>query len=272
MKKVAVIMSVYKNDRAEYVRQSFDSILSQRNAELRLFVGVDGAVDSSLLQVLGEYALFENVKMNYYPTNRGLAAVLNDLLEQAFAEGFDFFARMDADDIALPERIEKQVLFLQQNQDVDMVGGAIEEIDEKGNKLGKIVQYPLSPEACFSYFAKRDPVAHPAVLFRRSYFEKAGCLYRSEFRKNQDTMLWYDGLKNGCRIANISDVVLQFRVTDDFFAQRRNGYAFAKGLLKARREINRGLNYGPVASIYAYLLFVLRISPVWLKRIAYKLL
>ena len=70
-------------------------------------------------------------------------------------------------------------------------------------------------------------MAHPAVMFRKSYFEKVEG-YRSEFRKNQDTMLWFDGFKSGCVFANIPDTVLYFRVTDSMLGKRRNGWEYAK--------------------------------------------
>lgn len=271
MKKIAVILSVYKNDNTHYLRLSFDSILGQEDVDVRLFVGVDGPVGEELTCVLQEYNQYENVQVQWFSTNRGLAAVLNDLLSSCFQQGYEYIARMDADDIARKNRLIKQVEFLDLHPDVDVVGGAINQIDENGQDRNIITRYPLTPEDCYQYFSKRDPVAHPAVLFRKSYFEKAG-VYRSEYRKNQDTMLWFDGLRHGCKIANLEDIVLDFRVNENFFSQRRNGYAFAKSLYDDRKKINHELHYGLNARIYALLLFLLRISPVWVKKITYKIL
>lgn len=84
---------------------------------------------------------------------------------------------MDADDISILNRFEMQNTFLEEHPEVDMVVGAISEIDEKGNDRGRIIRYPTSPEDCRAFFTKRNPVAHPTVMFRRSFFEKAGYHY-----------------------------------------------------------------------------------------------
>ena len=135
---------------------------------------------------------------------------------------------MDADDISLPDRIEKQICFLNEHPEIDVVGGAINEIDEEGCESGKTIVYPATPTECKKFLRKRNPLAHPAVLFRKSFFDKIGHCYRPEYRKNQDTMLWYDGLMHGVNIANLPNVVLKFRMTEALFKKRRNGWVFAK--------------------------------------------
>lgn len=270
--KAIVLLPVYRKDNPEYLRLSVDSMLSQTYHPLHVLIGLDGPIEGELAQMVNAYSKNDEVTIIPFAENRGLAATLNDMIRWAQAQGYTYFARMDADDISLPERIEKQMAFLLSHSEIDAVGGATNEIDENGHNRNKINHYPLTPDECCQYFAKRDPVAHPAVLIKQSYFDKAGCLYRPEFRKNQDTMLWFDGLKKGVKIANLDEVVLNFRVNNDFFSTRRNGYTFAKGLLKQRKIINRELHYGWKANLYAYALFLFRISPVWVKRIAYKIL
>ena len=270
--KVIVLLPVYRNDSPDYLRLAVNSMLAQTYPYVHTLIGMDGPVEEALEQCVRSFEKNEKVTVLPFAQNRGLAATLNDMIRWAQARDYRYFARMDADDISLPDRVQKQMNFLLAHPEIDVVGGATNEIDEKGNNRNKINHYPQTPEECFRYFAKRDPLAHPAALFSQSYFDKAGCLYRPEFRKNQDTMLWFDGLKNGAKIANLNEVVLNFRVNDHFFTTRRNGYEFAKGLLEQRKIINKELHYGLKATIYAYLLFVFRISPVWIKRIVYKIL
>lgn len=197
MNKVAVILPVYKNDKVPYIRLSFDSILNQTYGDIHLYVGVDGPVGNDSRVCLQEYEQDNRVTIEWFSENRGLAIVLNDLLDICFKEGYEYIARMDADDISVPDRIEKQMAYLSQHTDIDVVGGAIEEIDENSESRGKTIIYPLNPDDCYKFFAKRNPHAHPAVLFRKSFFDKAGCKYRPEYRQNQDTMLWLDGMKAG---------------------------------------------------------------------------
>lgn len=269
MKRVAVILPVYRNDKPEHVRLALNSVCDQ-TYPCTLFIGVDGPVGPELFVILNEYEQQENVCVKWFRENRGLAIVLNDLIGFAHKDHFDYIARMDADDISHPDRIEKQMRYLQVHPDVDVVGGAIEEINESGELCGKAIVYPETTEACRKFFSRRNPHAHPAVLFRYRFFEKAG-LYRPEYRQNQDTMLWYDGMMAGTTHANIPDVVLCFRITNALFKKRRNGWKFAKKQLSDRLTINRELGYSINARLFAYAMFGMLVSPAWVKKIAYQI-
>ena len=268
---IAVIMSVYKNDTAEYVKLSVESILGQTYKDFDLYVQYDGPVRKDVDEYLSGLT-DERVKIQRRDENKGLAHSLNDMLAIVKPQGYEFIARMDADDISMPDRFEKQIAFLQQHPRIDCVGGAINEIDENGNDRGKITSYPCDSDKCRAFFAKRNPVAHPSVMFRQSFFEKAGWQYPTDFVRNEDTMLWYKGYLAGAQIANLPDVVLNFRMTDAMFTQRRSGKAFAKSQLAMRKIINKGLAYGPMSMVYAYAMYILMISPSWFLKWAYKVL
>lgn len=267
---IAVIISVYKNDKVAYIRLSFNSILNQTYNNVHLYVGVDGPLGDDLTACLKEYEKKENVSVQWFSNNRGLANVLNDLLDICFKEGYEYIARMDADDISMKTRFEKQMAYLQAHLEIDVVGGAIVEIDAEGQERGKTIVYPKDPKGCYKFFSRRNPHAHPAVMFRKSFFDKAGCKYRPEYRQNQDTMLWLDGMMKGTKHANLSDVVLNFRFTDALFKKRRNGWAFAKKQLADRKIINKSLGYGLDATVFGYMMFIMLISPAWVKKILYR--
>lgn len=270
MEKVAVILPVYKNDKVSYMTLAIDSILKQTYKNVYLYIGVDGPVGEDLKTCLRGYEADERVTINWFQENRGLAVVLNDLLDVCFAAGYEYIARMDADDISMPDRIEKQMSFLLEHPKIDVVGGAIEEIDENSESRGKTIIYPAGPKECYEFFSRRNPHAHPAVLFRKSFFDKAGCKYRPEYRHNQDEMLWLDGMKAGTLHANLPEVVLKFRFTDALFKERRNGWAYAKKQLQDRKIINKILGYGFGATVFGYMMFCMLVSPPWVKKIAYK--
>lgn len=270
MKKIAVLLPVYKNDRIDYLNKSVRSILNQSYAGFQVFIGVDGPVDSVLKDALENIAKDNRVEIIWFETNRGLACVLNDLVELSKERAFDYYARMDADDIALPERFKEQIGFLEEYPEVDVVGGAIEEIDGNDQLRGKHVEYPLTHDECRKFFRYRDCLAHPAVMFRARYFEKVQSGYRNEYRKNQDTMLWFDGFMNGCVFANLKDTVLHFRVNDDFY-NRRNGWKRAKQMLSDRLKMNKALGYDFSANLFAFGMFCMTVSPSWVKRFLYKI-
>ena len=269
--KIAVLMSVYKNDKASYLKKSMMSILSQSFRDYKYFISIDGPIGIELRKVL-ESISDSRIEIIESKDNKGLATILNGLLDKCKKEGYEFIARMDADDISVFDRFEKQITFLQMHPNVDMVGGAINEIDEDGNNRGKITRYPCEPDLCRKFFAKRNPVAHPTVMFRRSFFEKVGWKYPTDFVRNEDTRLWHEGYKHGCVIANLPDVLLNFRITDNMFKHRRNGREFAKSQLELRKLIAKDLGYGNMAYIYAYAMYLLMICPSWILKFAYKIL
>lgn len=268
--KISVLLPVYKNDNPDYLAKAIESILYQSYRNVHLYIGVDGPVGDELHKKLDLLDSQNQVDIVWFPENRGLACVLNDLVAISKKGGYDYYARMDADDISVNDRFEKQVTFLEDHPDVDVVGGAIDEIDGKGNKRGKHVEYPLTHADCRKFFRYRDPLAHPAVMFRASYFEKVAGGYRPEYRKNQDTMLWFDGFLNGCVFANIPDTVLNFRVNDDFY-NRRNGWKRAKQMLGDRIKMNKALGYDISANLFAFGMFCMTISPSWVKKFLYKI-
>ena len=270
--KVGVILPVYKNDKVDYLSKAVESVLYQTYREFHLYVGIDGPVGDDLQCTLDVLGRQEKISIIRFPNNRGLACTLNDLLDICFKEGYEYIARMDADDISMIDRFDKQLKYLQMHPDVDVVGGSIDEIDKEGRKRGKVIVYPETSPECREFFSKRNPHAHPAVMFRKSFFDKlGGKKYRPEYRQNQDTMLWYDGMIAGTQHANIPDVVLNFRMTDAMFKKRRNGWAFAKKQFKDRLMINKGLGYGWKADVYGFAMFCLLVSPVWVKKIAYRM-
>ena len=267
---IAVLLSVYKNDRAEFLRLSIDSILNQSYKNIILYIGVDGTIGEKLYKCLEQYEQEKRVNIVYFPENRGLAVVLNDLLILCKEANIEYIVRMDADDISVPNRLANQVNYLLLHPEVDVVGGRIEEINEQSERNGKSVTYPLTHQECFKFFRYRDPLAHPAVMFRKSFFDKAKG-YRNEYRKNQDTMLWFDGFMNGCIFANLDETVLLFRVTDDFYKNRRNGFKRAKKMLKDRFMINKSLHYDWSAYHFSFLMFIMTLTPPFLKKFLYRI-
>ena len=267
---IAVLLSVYKNDRAEFLRLSIDSILNQSYKNIILYIGVDGTIGEKLYKCLEQYEQEKRVNIVYFPENRGLAVVLNDLLILCKEANIEYIVRMDADDISVPNRLANQVNYLLLHPEVDVVGGRIEEINEQSERNGKSVTYPLTHQECFKFFRYRDPLAHPAVMFRKSFFDKAKG-YRNEYRKNQDTMRWFDGFMNGCIFANLDETVLLFRVTDDFYKNRRNGFKRAKKMLKDRFMINKALHYDWSAYLFSFLMFIMTLTPPFLKKFLYRI-
>ncbi|BDY13174.1 glycosyltransferase [Hydrogenimonas cancrithermarum] len=267
MDRIAVIMSVYRGDEEDKLREALKSLYAQKTAA-DIFVQLDGPVSSEVAELLQKERREGRIAyLGERKENRGLAASLDELLDEVLGRKYEYIARMDADDISLPERFEKQHAFMEAHPDVDVVGGFIEEFADDGG-YRKIVRYPLEHEEMFDFFKKRVPLAHVTAFFRRTFFEKAG-LYPTESPTNEDTLMWMKGFQNGCRFANISEVVVKVRVSPEFFG-RRGGIEKAWSDFRDRVRVIRTLGYNFDAYFYAVALFFVNVSPGAVKKYLYK--
>ena len=156
------------------------------------------------------------------------------------------------------------------HKNIDICGGHIEEMDENKKSIG-VIRYPLSHDEMKCFFGKRNPLAHVSVIFRKSYFHKAG-LYPVDTDKDEDTIFWLNGFLSGCKFANIDEVLVRVRGNKDFYL-RRNGLSKSLSDLKNRCLVIRKLNLSYVNYIFACARFVIFIIPIpHVTQFAYKFL
>ncbi|NUM54716.1 MAG: glycosyltransferase [Candidatus Hydrogenedentes bacterium] len=201
---ISVITPVFNN--AQYMREAFDSILNQTVGDFEYIVINDGSTDNSL-DVLSEYAAKDSRFRIASHGNKGYIAALNEGLEVARAE---FIARMDADDIALPDRFEKQVAFLRANPDCVVVGGRVLLIDAEGAPLCEMCDEMTHEDIDAAHLAGRGgTIIHPAMMARRSAIEAIG-RYSAKYPWAEDLDFFLRLAEVG-RVANLPDVVLRYR-------------------------------------------------------------
>ena len=269
--KLSVLMSIYYKEKVEYFNRAMESIWDEQTVKPNEIVLVqDGKLTEELYSAIDKWQEKIGNILTIVPLkkNVGLGSALKEGLKRCSG---DFIARMDTDDISTPQRFEKQIEFLELNRDIDVVGTYIREIDEKGTVTRDIVKYPLEHKELYLFFKKRDPLPHVTVMFRKSFFNKAGS-YRSDLKMAEDTLLWYYGFQNGCKFANIEHIGVEVRQGKDFY-KRRGDIKKSIGLLKYRLfNINRKLNYGIKADLYAIAYFMISITPSFIKKLVYKIL
>ncbi|OOF67555.1 glycosyltransferase [Rodentibacter caecimuris] len=267
---LSVLMSIYHKEKPEYFKQAMASIWDNQTMRPDQIVLVeDGPLTPELYEVISNWKnkLGEVLDVISLEKNLGTGGAKSAGLE--ICKG-DYIAIMDTDDISMPERFEKQISFLEENVDIDAVGCFLAEINEKNELIKDIVIYPKIHNDLYDFFAKRDPIAHPTTMFKRSFFKK-GTKYLSNLVMAEDTLLWYQGFLNNCKLANIDYIGLKFRRSSDFYKRRAN-WQKTIGLLKFRLiHINRDLKYSIKADIYAIAYFMMSISPSFVKRLLYKL-
>jgi len=199
--------------------------------------------------------------------NKGLAFSLNELLKVVLQKGYTYIARMDADDISKSNRFKLQSIYLDEHRDIDVVGGYIEEFSDEID-YDKIVRYPLNHAGMFDFFSKRVPLAHMTVMYRSTFFEKSG-LYPTSSPTNEDTLMWMQGFKNGCKFANIPEILVEVRVNSSFFG-RRGGVSKAWSDFRDRILVIRTLRYNILSYLYATAIFFINIAPEKIKKYAYR--
>lgn len=265
-KRIAVIMSLYKNDVVEYVRLSVESILNQTYRDLDLYLQYDGPIKPEVDAYLSGIK-DERVHIQRRAENKGLAQSLNDLLGIVMPMGYEYIARMDADDISEPERFEKQMAYFAEHPEMECLGTWAIEITSKGEEYFK-KQMPETHEGCLEQFRKRDPMIHPTVMFRRSYIEKAG-VYALDTFFGEDTMMWAQGFAAGCKMGNVPEYLFRFRLDDNFF-DRRRGWKYAKGIWQLRHRVNKMLGFGIVEDVWAVAYAIAKMMPTFVLNLMYK--
>lgn len=263
---VAVIMSLYKNDRLEYVKLAVDSILHQTYSAFDFYIQFDGNVSEDVDSFISNLS-DERVKVYRRADNKGLAHSLNDLLQIVMSKGYEFIARMDADDFSELNRFERQILYLEKHRQVECLGTWAVEIMSDGSEYYR-KQMPETHDECKRLFRKRDCMIHPTVMFRRSYIEKAG-LYSLDTYFGEDTMMWAQGFAAGCTFANVPEYLFRFRLDDKFFMRRR-GWKHAVNIFLLRHRVNKMLHYGLSADLWALAYAVVKMMPTSILNVLYK--
>lgn len=264
--RLVVVMSLYKNDVLGYVKLATESILNQSYANFDLYIQYDGYVQKDVDEYL---SVLKDNRIHIYrrDENKGLAQSLNDLLAVVVPLGYEYIARMDADDISMPKRFEKQVAYMDMHPETECLGTWAIEIKADGSEFYR-KQMPESHEGCWEQFMIRDCMIHPTVMFRRSYIDKAG-MYSLDTYFGEDTMMWAQGFASGCRFANLPEYLFKFRLNDDFF-NRRRGWKHAKGILTLRWRVNKMLHYPLKAYLYAFAYAGAKMMPTKMLNLIYR--
>lgn len=201
MPQVTVLMSVYNGE--PFLSQAIESILQQTFADFEFIIINDKSTDCSA-EVIRSY---DDQRIRFFENenNIGLTRSLNYGLSMVRSP---YIARMDADDISFPQRLEKQVNYLNAHPNVGVVGTAIQIIDKYG-KPSHIWKSMITHEALIWGLCLYAPIAHPTVLMRQKTVEQIGG-YKAEMTTAQDYDLWWR-LSTVCQLANLPDVLLYLR-------------------------------------------------------------
>lgn len=231
--EISVIMSVYNSKR--YLSESIESILNQTFKNFEFIIVDDGSTDDSLGIIKEFMKKDKRILLINNNSNIGLTKSLNKALKKAKGK---YIARMDTDDVSMPERLEKQYNFLEKNEDVFLVGTGSINIDETGENTTT-----FNPIVSFEEIKKTLPykncIYHPSIMFRN---EKGIC-YREKFVYSQDYDLYLRLLSNGKKLVNLPDKLIKYRCNPNAITQTKRGKQalFAE---KAREFYFQRIKYG----------------------------
>lgn len=206
---ISVIMSTYKEDE-RLLRESIESILNQTYRDFEYIIILDYPDNDVHKSVIEEYALKDD-RIHFYinEKNMGLTDSLNRGLSLCHGE---YIARMDADDISLPDRLERQMKYLEKNH-YDLIGGITEMINENGSLLYSIKSVPADPKKIDKALRYSQCIAHPTWLGRKEVFEKNAGYRHMPLCEDYDFTL--RAVLNGFVISNLNEPVLKYRMTSN---------------------------------------------------------
>lgn len=268
--KVSIIMSVFNGQC--HLKECIDSILSQTYRDFEFIIINDGS-DDQTSEIVKEYN--DSRIRAFNQENLGLTKSLNRAI--GLSSG-NYIARIDADEIAMPNRLAAQVEFLDSNPDIGLVGSFYLNTNSSGQLLHKI-ETPVLDKDIREGLQKTNVIAHGSVMIRKEVFNNVG-LYNEDFKYVQDFELWGRICKS-YKMHNLPEFLLKRKITDESLSSDRS-IMTERSLCSLKAHISTLKNLGKSfycyfylwPSILIYLAYRLKIikSPIKQKRSIFKII
>jgi glycosyltransferase involved in cell wall biosynthesis len=205
---IAVLMSVYNAEK--YLRESIDSILNQTFIDFTFLIINDCSTDASHKILLSykdsRIVVIDNQK------NIGLTKSLNKGLKIAKSK---YITRMDADDISLPKRLEKQFKFMEENPEIGICGTWVKTFGQ----YSRIWSPPVKHNAIKTGMFFENMIYHPTVIIRKSILDNLPVVYNESYKQSQDAELWDRLIHEDIKFANIGEMLLKYRIHSNQIGQ-----------------------------------------------------
>lgn len=235
--KYSVLMSVYAKDNPEHLRLSIESMLNQTVMPEQFVLVQDGPVPSDLNKIIDVY------KNDYKDIFTVVPLAQNGGLGKALDEGIKYcrnelIARMDADDISLPTRCERELELFNENPNLVICGCNIDEFYENINEVETIRKVPSKHKDIVKFIRRRQPFNHPTVMYKKS--EVIRCGGYGELRRKQDFDLFSRMMNMGCYALNIDESLLKFRADRDNYKRRKSWSYVKSSIIVGKLNYKRG--------------------------------
>lgn len=231
---VAIIMSVYKNDKLDHIKEAINSVYIQENIIPLILVYIDGEIPQQQFEYLESLYRDNIIELISSRNNQGLSFALNMLIDKALTyPDVEYIARMDSNDISYPTRLSIQKEFLDLNSDIDILGTSCQEFGASYALNEK--RLPSNHSDLIQFSITRCPFIPPSVMFRRRVFEQ-GNRYPTHTCFTEDMAFWLELLYKNYKFHNLPDVLLKYRLEENTMSRR-------SGLSKAKSEVSLRLGY-----------------------------
>lgn len=200
MPLVSILMAVYNGE--SFLAEAIESILNQTFTDFEFIIINDASTDTSV-DIIQKHK-DSRIRLINNENNIGLTKSLNKGLK--LAEG-KYIARMDADDISLPQRLERQVKFMEDNPEVGICGTWLQLIGQQE----RIIKHPVDHQDILTFMFKNNGIGHPTAFIRKDLFIEQHLFYDENYTAAQDYDLWVRASQK-IRLANIPEVLVKYRI------------------------------------------------------------
>ena len=270
--KFSVLMSVYKSDDANCLLRAIQSVtIDQKLKPSQLVLVKDGPVSEKIdvnIQKMQSVLKDTDIEFTVVPKdlNTGLAAALNTGLGYC---KYEYVARMDSDDVALPERFELELAYITNHPDISVLGGGITEFDDDEDVPLQARIVPQDHDEIVDMLKTRNAMNHVTVVFKKNDILKIGG-YSENFGKLEDYKLWVDAVCAGLKLHNISDICVNVRVGTGFIERRSNKREIQDWDMLQSYLLKAKLIGKKKALLNKLYIRTFIYMPAWMKKIAYK--
>lgn len=264
----SVLLSVYNKEYPSFLDQALLSLYNQTLRPSEVVIVKDGILSDELNNIIDQWSKkWSIIKSIQLANNVGLGEALKIGCNNC---SYEIIARMDSDDLAMKERFEKQLKFLDENPGISVVGSWISEFEISPELIKGIRKLPTEPDRVRSFAKFRDPLNHMTVVFRKSKVIEAGGYIA--FYYNEDYYLWVRLLMNNSSIANIPECLVNVRVGKEML-KRRGGFKYLYHEIKLEWIFYKIGFINLLILIYNVLIrIVVRLSGVHIRFLIYKYL
>jgi len=199
--EVSIVLPVYNAEK--YLHECLYSIVKQTFSDFELLVIDDGSTDNSI-DVIKRYS---DKRIRLIMNQHDFVGSLNCGLKEANGK---YIARMDADDIMFPHRLQTQFDFMESHLEIDVCGSYVESFGD----VQTIIKRPVKHEDIICSMLLLNPLMHPTVMIRNATLQQSGCLYLKGYPCAEDYKLWTELASKGYKFANIPEPLIHYRISD----------------------------------------------------------